>query len=460
MKQVYVSLYNSRYIYTVKEVNSAGDILNSTRYDCITTVYNDASSGRQYILMLDKDGHIRQTPFDYINIWRNGQPFNSRRQAAVAIQLYETFCDIYGFDRTNLSKLGYEKLKRFLFREEMIAEDGYLSVRNSVKTVNAQCGSIKKYLRTMDYSTKAFECHDNNRSEHRLAGGHVQHAKSPKGDPDLRSDPQAKLRLPEHLNPNQMREIIKETKSQNDIQMEAVTRLGYGYGFRRGEILGLTTEDLVMTYDKKLNEYKYYIILRNRASDENYQHAKTLKKPPDQSYYITPEYKKSYHRIQINKATYDIIINYYNSSRKVKSEKEARQIEFITLADSVTGTQPNHYIFINRTKNKTQTNEKGEKEQMKWNRLTGITLNNKLRKYFNAKNIELRNCCHALRHSFAMFYAHYCSKPVRMEILQQLLRHASIESTQCYYHLTHEELHELTKEVSLEIEYIFHKDNE
>lgn len=454
MKQVYVSMYQNRYIYTVREINSAGEVLSSQRFDCRTFVYRDAS-GRDFVILTDKDGHIRKDAYYYLNDYRRYVVLSSRRQAAVAIQQYETFCDIYGFDSKNLTPQGYAMFKRFRFMDELIWEGGFVKPRTSVRTVKANMGSIVTYLRRLDASTEAFMTDLTGASARRqditLHGGHHQTVIMPQSDPDLRLDPTKRFHLPEHLNPTQMKHILGKMLENQDKCMYAITLLGYGSGLRRGEILGLTTEDIKTQTNTTTGEIEHFILLRSRLSDKPFQHAKTLRKPTTKSMLHSTDQKNSVYKIRILDVVYNALMDYIQSSRNIRSEEERMEIEFVSRADSLDkGEGNNHYVFIGKSRN--AKDDKGNKR--KWNVLSGTMVNFHLNRYFKEEGVVLRNACHALRHSFAMFMAYYSESKLPMEQVQVLMRHASINSTSVYFNIPEVEINKLTMMHSSEMEKI------
>ena len=77
-----------------------------------------------------------------------------------------------------------------------------------------------------------------------------------------------------------------------DEQGYLIFRLGINRGLRLGEILGLTCEDVVLKKDSN-GQMKKGIYLRNRLTDEDYQHSKELLRPNSSADYSSKAYNKS-----------------------------------------------------------------------------------------------------------------------------------------------------------------------
>ena len=427
-------LFQNREVFYKKELDGAGQVLSSIRYDCRT--FKMEVDGRTVVMMLDRNGWIRKDPYIYVNDLRVGKPIGTRVQMATALQLFYTFCDIYSFDPRCLSGLAVERLIRFMTCLDLESEDGSILKMPSVETVKGYLALIRKFIRKMGFIEKGFE--DSDSVKHIIAtpGGRqesiIVSAYSLNREM-LKSDPFKRFRLPKHFTPTQAQEVVRRMREKRDDMMLLIFMLGFGEGLRRGEILGLTREDFVTETDAETGEVLYYIILRNRVSDGPDQHAKTLMHPTRIDQYYNKLFRKSWQKIEIRKSLYDRAVGFYEKSRNVDKlgVNRYKAIQEATKADSWDGIKvDNHYIFFSCYNGRYQC-------------LSGNTLNNRLGSYFKACGLHLGNVSHAMRHSFAMYHAHYAPVKMELEQLQNLMRHASPSSTAVYYNLTDEEKRQL-----------------
>lgn len=429
--------FQRRTVYYRKEIDGSGRVVKSERFDCVTRI--DRVDGKEIIFIGDKYGIIRPAPYEYVNKTRRGKSINTRLQMALAIQQFYTFCDIYGYNPKNIKTFGADKFKRFLQGIDIKPEKGSKVSIRTVGTVKSYKGMIRKYLESCHYSTEGFEPGGTIITHEPTAGGGLQPVVRNTGDPDLRSGRLDKLTAPKHFDPQQAKAIASSMKEKGDIQMLCIFRLGYGYGLRRGEILGLTRNDIVQTVDKETGEMLHKIYLRNRLSDRMDQNAKTLRHPFEAGHYDATDFKKSYFEIDINESMYDLIMQVFNDSRDIEKlgDTTYRKIREVSRADDY-NNQENFYLFVT----------KGTKG---WDRLSGQTLNNRLKKYFDEAGLDLGNVSHAMRHSFAMFHAHYSKNKLDAEALRRLMRHSSPSSTAVYFNMPRKALRELRERYSLEL---------
>lgn len=434
-----------RDIYYKKEVDDSGKVVSCKRYDCKTFVFKD-KNGKDMIFIGDRLDMLRPLPFEYVNEIRKNTSLGCRIQMATALQLFYTFCDIYRYHPDDFSGMAADSFVRFVEGKEVAAEPGSAPVLRAVKTINSTLGMVRKFLTTFgfDKSVKGFGMLEYYKGTIRTDGGrtfriNMKHMNTiNKKENGLR-----KLKAPKHYTPAQAKQLAKLMKEANDYQTYNIFRLGTELGMRRGEILGLTTEDVKRNVNSHTGEINYKIILRNRLSDTKDQCAKNLPHVNSQEEYKTSTYRKySCEEIDITESLYNMIMRYYEESRDINKIgiKAHNALLKATEADTVySNGRKNYYIFF--------TCHNG-----KYNILSGQTLNNHLKEYFDMAGIELDNVSHAMRHSFAMFHAYYAKHPLTQLQLQVLMRHASAESTAIYFNLPDEEIKRLRDEYSTEME--------
>lgn len=429
--------FQKRIVYYKKEVDNTGRIIKCTRFDCMTKTINQ--DGKDVIFIGDRYGIIRPIPFQYVNKTRRGKSLNTRLQMALALQLYYTFCDIFDYDPTNIKAYAADKFKRFLQGIDIRAEKGSTVSIRAIGTVKSYKGMIRKYLEAFHYSTEGFEPGETIISLEPTSGGGMQPIARTSADSDLRTGRLDKLTAPKHFDPQQAKALANKMAERKDFQTLCIFRLGYGYGLRRGEILGLTLSDLVQTVDKETGEINYKIILRNRLSDRADQCVKTLRHPFEAGHYDATDFRKSYFEVDIDKSMFELIMKVYKDERDIEKIgfKAYQEIRNISRADDY-NNQENYYIFIN----------KGTKG---WDRLSGQTVNNHLKRYYDEEHLDLGNVSHAMRHSCAMFHAHYSKNKLDQEGVRRILRHASPASTAIYFNMPRKVLKELRELYSIEL---------
>lgn len=429
--------FHNRTVYYRKEVDNSGHVIRCDRYDCETKLLKGAM--RKFIMITDRHGVIRPMASKYVNNTRRGKSLNTRMQMATAIQFYYTFCEMFGYDPMNIKAFAAEKFTNFLLGLDVKPENGSKVTFRSTRTVKGYKGMIHKFLKSFHYSTDGFEPENPEQTIGNRRNGKREAVSQRGGDPDLRSGSLDKLLAPKHFTPIQAKALAKAMNEAGDRTMLCIFRLGYGYGLRRGEILGLTINDIKSYANKETGELLFKVVLRNRLSDRMDQNAKTLRHPSEPGQYDSSDFRKSVYDIDIDESMYNLILEVYNNTHNPDRVgfKAYQMIREISRADDTLG-KDNYYIFVN----------KGTKG---WDRLSGQTLNNHLRKYFDAFGLDLGNVSHAMRHSFAMFHAYYAKEKVDMEKLRRLMRHASIESTRIYFNIPREALKAIREKYSVEL---------
>lgn len=405
-----------RSVFYLNEIDEAGIATKKELFDCkIEVIRRD---GKTDIFIEDKDGHIRQKPFEYLNEVRRGKPLTSRLLMANAIQLMYTYCEIRHLNPEAMNMAQVSDMINFMLGLGVDAEPNGSVTFRSPKTVNAYLGSIRAYLTEMDMDKSGFVLAQPISTISVIERDRLSRAPRIKTAVTVKTDPKRNREVPKHIRPEEMKKMVTLMKENGDIRSLLICNLQYGYGLRSGEALGLTREDLVT--EKEGDKTFYYIILRNRVSDKIFQYCKNLLHPLAQEEYDLGFYRDSYWKIDIGQKLYDELIQYYNNSR---SQTNTEKILENTKADSVNGEGLNYYLFA------------GDNGKV----LSGQTWNNHLTKYYLEIGIEpdhgrrYANCSHRLRHGFAMWHAQYRKEPLSLLELMKLMRHASPDSTAVYY---------------------------
>jgi len=422
-------------IYYRVTLNEAGAPIRKEKFDCrVTRLYEN---GVTYFLVLDKDGTLRQDAYKYLNVVRMNMPQSTRVQAATAIGLFHTFCDLACLDPSNLNSEDIHRFIDFLHGTTVHAEEGSKPLFRNPKTINSYYGMVKKYLKYKGWSKEAVSQTVSVKRETPIGDISIQ-IKAQKDIHTVHVDREARFHTPMHLTIEQIQKLADAILKENDIRSYILMKLQVCYGLRRGECLGLTLEDMKKEIDGDTVQYKLY--LRNRVSDQPFQSCKRLYHPQNIQEY--PQMTDMLHwEINVDENLYKLIEKYYRDSRSTRKNdaKRLERIKLETAADNVEvnkfgiAIEPNYYIFI------------GDNGRL----LSGQTWNNHLKHYFEKVGIPVdkgskkTNCSHRLRHSFAMFLSTYSSNPANAEQLRISMRHSSVVSGDAYFTPTDEEQLEL-----------------
>lgn len=425
-----------RTVYYACDVDYEERVLSQERYDC--RVFSYKYRGRDYIFVGDRHNQVRQDVFIYVNHTRRGKPKITRMQMAVALQLYCTFCDMHGYDPMNLPADGYMAFKEFLRGNTVEAMPGSEVTYRMPATLRAYIGMIRAFLQKTGGSLMGFGISgDDPDLRHRsLDGGRRRTAI----DTDLAGDTASKLYAPTHLRPDQVDRLANMMREAGDEATYLAFHIGIKTGFRRGGIVGLTIRDVVAEQVRDKDggngtKVQYWLYLRNRTTDGDDQHKKTLRPPQNEAQEQSPTFTRSFFKAPIDRALYNHIVWYFQWSRderRVGGRDALRRIQEVTHASGGITDGENYYILY--------TNYNG-----RINRMTGQTLNNHLKKYFAAARLELNNVAHVMRHTFAMHRVLYSKDKCGLKELQASLGHASPQSTMRYFNIPEEEFQRLSK---------------
>ena len=430
-------------IYRVVTLDDAGHIKDEKRFDCkIEYIKKD---GEMKAILYDKDGHIREEPDKYLNDYLRGCSEASRRQAATALNSLHVWCDMTMTDHKNLSMQDIRSYQDFC---RGISIEGHLGgpvTFRCAKTVNAYYAWIKKYIEFNQWNLTAFSSRVKRRIDTVIQD--IPVSVSVSSDPNrLREDPMDYTDPKMHLTPKESKRLLEIIESSGNNTALVMTKLMLFVGLRIGAVIGLTLED-IETYVDDNGEEKHQIILRNRVSDHRDQHCKGLYHPVRVEEYEAPTYD-SYRKWEIPLADflYEDIMTYIQETRDPQRVPAAvlKRIRKDAAADNVHPNQNNNnneYVFVGRS----------------GRRMTTWTYNNWLKKYFTMLSIPVdhqkksTNCSHRLRHTFAMYFAHYSENKKTRNELKTLLTHNSILSSEAYYTPTKEERAQLQVDCQNEI---------
>ena len=428
-------------VYYACEVDEYGKVINKTIYDF--RVKFNKEDNHVEILVLDQDGNVIPEVYHYLNNLCAACAMTSRKQKAYALRDLYLFCGINTYNPKDMNHSQVKEFINFMMGIDIKNEPGYDISYRTAKVINGKLAHIRTFLNDMDFNINGFVL-AKPASKSYTFNMRDMHSFRTRSVVTARTDPKTFLAPTKHVTPEQMKEMLEIMKAENDIRSICLSSLGYGYGCRRGESLGLTEEDIVK---EDGDETKYRIILRNRTSDREDQYCKELPHPVSDEIYKSDAYINTWVNIPITKRTYDNLEHYIKISRdpKIVGKEMAKKIHELSAADSVYGKKNNHYVFIGK-------NGKPYSGQS-WNR--------RLKELFlrvgvgNDEGKRITNCSHRLRHGFGMFHAQYRKEPLSILELMKLMRHASIDSTSVYYNPLPEDELRMRNKLNDEIEIIF-----
>ena len=406
--------------YLIKTVKrSDGSTISSTVIDY--RIEHTVKGETDYFMLLGADGPVKNVT-RYVNIALSNKSWNTRSKAVHNLRKLYIFRDLIGQNFQDWETEEIANLIRYLRKLGPAGGDYIINyieepVRNS--TVNDVLSTCRSYFDYLDITCPA------------LSDSHVVHdrfgnllenqpTKRTKYDSSLSTNTPSPV-VPMYISIDDFQKILEEIRKDNNIQAEVIVRLMYCYGLRIGEVLGLTTEDIVM---RKIDGvYKPVIYLCNRVSD-NQKEQSAKSEPKALTRAIYRNIKRDYNYVPLTEDAYEFISEFIEmqlskAEEKGKLEKSA--------ADSVLNEKipkPNYYIFLNT----------------QFKPLSGRAWNNYLRRIFEQAGLHIdtntrqHNLNHRFRHGFAMFQVFYRNlDPVKLKVL---MRHASISSTMVYFRPT------------------------
>lgn len=418
----------SQTIYQKHGIRDDGSVAYSrtARFPFIHYLKNDF----EYIIPYNDNMVPIPEAFDYLNYDMASRPITSRTQAATAIRILYCYLSLANVDIHNIDADILRGLIRFIRGVGTVQEQFKMDTIRSAGTVNIYLATYRTF-----FAARGIECEPLFRRSVIQGTMTTDDAGIPVRTEHYTMKSNLKTRqyedrsIPKYITPDQFARLYKLALKKKDLCAVVIMRLGYGYGLRLGEILGLTLEDITeVSIDKKITPVLY---IRNRLSDKNYQFAKNLLHPTDVRQYSTKDYRNARHRIIITYDMYEIILNYVETVHaQMMRAKPANYRQ--TVADTVSrrsDIEENHYIFLNRY---------GKV-------LSDQTWGNTLKRYFEEagipvdRNTKEGNLSHRFRHGFAMYHAHFSEHPWTALKLQHAMRHRNIRSTLIYYNLSEED---------------------
>lgn len=423
-------------IYTRMIVDEDGVVVSMETVDF--RAVHVQKDNKDYFVIYDQNMIPIRDAFRYLNFSMQHLSYNSREQAMHALKLLYSYLaltktDIHHLGRKDVNNLihfllGYSpsmgsvSMKLLTTRRNATVNDYLSTYRNYFKDAGIECD----YLTKDRAATSIFKEVNGKRTTAQTIRTY---------ESSLRESTPIQT-VPKYISVEEFERIIAIVREDNSLQAEILVRLMYQFGFRLGECLGLTNEDIT---ERKVNGRMYPVaILRNRMSDnKKFQSAKLKMHTESEDGYKTENYnseKLGYDKVYL---TYDFyeLINDYIEDRLTIAAKNKRLDR--SIADKVVSDKhapDNHYIFLNTLDAPLSAKE--------WNKYlktvylrAGIDID---------KNTKKNNLNHRLRHGFAMFQVKY--RHVDAFTLMKLMRHSSITSTNVYFNPTEDDEFEMKTE--------------
>lgn len=451
MKKINEKKIGNLSVYEV--VNTA----NNKTYSKRTINYKIGKHNCKYVLY-DQKMNIIPEVYKYLNEVKCYRSQNTMKYAAYALKHIYSFCDIFGYDLFDLDFAGLNKLNSFLagYSQDGDFEIKFVSKR-SKKTIRSIFGYYKEFCEWTAHTVQ----------ENRIKT-FCKTAFPDSGSLFLQKNKTTtSVSVPKFIKPSELTKIIQYIRKSNEpeeikTRNELMVKIGFQSG-RLGEILGATLEDFDYRdrYDSN-GELKrdYFIITRNRMTDELWQSSKSNMKVRDVSDYGKPEYftyMHGYSKLYITEDIYKMFEKYVDTAH-VYHAKHHKERYRNAKADAVDKYKKmhydNYYVFLNKYGSK----------------LTASSFNKELRQIFKAVGLEIdegtrqENLFHRFRHGFAMHYIfakngkeqfaadqHGGFTELDRGYLTKLMRHKNSSSLDYYFNPTEEQIVDYKEEMEKDL---------
>lgn len=379
--------------------------------------------GFVYALLHDNDMQVVSDQYRFVNWHHRGDSENTRRTIAQALRLYNCFKACFHFTDVGLTPDVIDLLLIFLCgygynpqhyrfiteRDEATVRNQLSAIRTYLEYIGKPCAALER-CRSISMLTKIGDMN--------ISTTRVKYEVGPK--PNAHKDDYA----PDHVLPDEYRQLCYAAMSRNDNQAVILFHLMYIYGFRLGECLALTQEDITMVRDG--DEMKPAIIIRKRVGAKRWSRAKTVQGAKRKEDYNTKREDK--YTMLITMEFFKDLARFIDSEMTFMKKRfpgKLGEIEADICNPTEFGGEHNRYIFVNHHRGTRLDNQS-------WNR--------KIKTYFLEVGLVLdcgardKNLSHRLRHGCAMLYYRYIEEDKRLTLhqLKDFMRHANIHTTMIY----------------------------
>ncbi len=380
-------------------------------------------NGFVYAIPHDNDMQVISDQYRFINWHHRGESENTRRTIAQALRLYNCFKTCFHFTDEDLTPDVIDMLLIFLCGYDYNPQYYRFITERDEATVRNQLSAIRTYLDYIGKPCAALERHrritmTTEVGKLSVSTTRIKYEVRPKSN--AHKDDYA----PDHILPDEYRQLCYAAMSRGDNQAVIMDHLQYIYGFRIGECLGITQEDITMVPDG--DEMKPAIIIRKRVGAKRWSRAKTVQGAKRKEDYNTKRENKEIMLIAMD--FYKDLVKFVDSEMaflKTHFPKKMAEIEADVCNPDEFDGEHNYYIFINHNRGTRLDNQA-------WNR--------KLKSYFLEVGLVLdcgtrdKNLNHRLRHGCAMLFFRYIEEDKRLSLkdLKDYLRHENIHTTMIY----------------------------
>ena len=400
--------------------DSDGNLISSR--ECWASIKKVQIEKKNYYLLFDYEGHNIEEVFKYINFHMEGAADNYKYTLTKLLkQLYE-FSFILNKSLRFFAHSDFLKLSEFLAGGKE-STDLTMSTSNfKSQEIIIKCLSCyKQFLR--------FNRYDNwKQVDSQIAKASVLNRQNNTECPKFISQADMKRIHAYVINDNL---IDEETR----LKYDALYRLLYSTGLRIGEALGLTLQDLKTSYVD--GDYIYYLIIRNRLSDNKNQKAKTCMNIASENDYLNPSYSIrgfGFQTVGVPKSVYLDILKYFDAV-SFRTHRERKKMPFADDAEH--SHEDNFYIFQNRYKTTPLSVDVLRKYTRQMFIKLGIPVDD---------NIRSSNLLHRFRHGFCMYLLYVADMPAAKAIT--FTRHTSIEGLAPYINPTEEMIIDILEEAT------------
>ena len=411
-----------RSCYRIQRKDESGQLIGDARVVSCPLEFRE-KDGFVYALPHDNEMQVISNQYRFINWHHRGDSENTRRAIAQALRLYNCFKVCFNLTDEGLTPDVIDMLLIFLCGYDYNPQHYRFITERDEATVRNQLSAIRTYLEYIGRPCAALE---RSRSitmftmvgKLSVSTTRVKYDVGPK--PNAHKDDYA----PDHILPDEYRQLRDAAMSRDDNQAVIMFHLQYIYGFRLGECLALTQEDITMVRDG--DEMKPAIIIRKRVGAKRWSRAKTVQGARRKEDYNTKREDK--YTMLITMDFFKDLVRFIDSEMAFMKKHflhKMAEIEADICNPAEFGGEHNRYIFVNHNRGTRLDNQA-------WNR--------KLKSYFLEVGLPLdcgvrdKNLNHRLRHGCAMLYYRYIEEDKRLSLkeLKDYMRHKNIHTTMIY----------------------------
>lgn len=386
------------------------------------------------------DSHMEpiSSAYRFLNEYHVHSSESTRKKYAYALRFFHCYCAVMSFEPFAMTYAQFLELRDYMQGIGKLANA--TSPQRDSESVNQFIGMLRGYFTFMGVDCPyLFDSRMVTRTTENKDEGYSADMRNISYKSNLKTAPE-RNQVPKHLKPDEFLRLLKVIRGHGDKQAEEISKLEYLGSLRIGETLGLTLEDFVVEKDY------VKVLIRNRVSDKDYQHAKYRMTVKDPQEYRLKRYREDTKTAIIRKELYQEIVEYAEEQFEALSDKigedELRKRAYAdTVSPSTFEGESNMYLFLGST-------GKPLSDQA-WNiRLRQYFLEADLEVDFGKKSAGLN---HRMRHGFAMLHAYYRKDKANALELMKLLRVRNISTVLVYFSVTDDERAEIINGFSDEL---------